>query len=183
MTKTAVVLLAPGFEEIEATCPIDVLRRAGVEVTVTGLLQREVVAAHDMTFIADTTLAELAITPDALILPGGMPGSKNLGESAAARTLAEHVHTAGGWLCSLCAAPALTLAAWGLLGGKQATCYPGFEENFPADVIHRTDRVVVDAPFVTSRGPGTALDFALCVAAQLAGTETASTLRNRMVAD
>lgn len=181
MGKRAVVALAPGFEDIEAVTPIDVLRRAGVDVIVAAVGEKQVTSAHDVTFEADTTLGEITDIPDVLILPGGLPGSENLGECIQLKELAQEVLNNGGICAAICAAPAYTLAAWGMLEGKSATCYPGFEEKFPASATYCTSPVVIDGNIVTSRGPGTAFEFALTLAELLTDKATADGLRTGML--
>lgn len=182
MAKRVVVVLAEGFEEIEATTPIDVLRRAGLEVTVAGLSGTSVRGAHGITVGCDATLAALGFVPDAIVLPGGLPGAENLGASPAVKALTLKVRDAGGLCAAICAAPALTFAHYGLLDGKRATCYPSFERHFGPGVRHSEERVVVDGRIVTSRGPGTALEFSLKLAELLAGADTAKTLSEGMLA-
>jgi 4-methyl-5(b-hydroxyethyl)-thiazole monophosphate biosynthesis len=126
-----------------------------------------------VTYVAEALLADLRGEFNLVILPGGMPGAKHLGESAEARSLATRTARAGGWVAAICAAPAFTLAPWGLLDGRQATCYPGLEKNFTAQTTSSPERVVVDGNIVTSRGPGTALEFSLRLVQLLAGEETA----------
>lgn len=169
MSKKAVVALAEGFEEIEAATPIDVLRRAGVEVVVAGLAAGPIRGAHGLCYSPDEPLVGLAGDFDAVIFPGGMPGAKNLGESAAAKKLAESMFAAGKIVAAICAAPVFTLGAWGLLDGRTATCYPGMESMLPEKTRFAADRVVVDGRITTSRGPGTAMDFSLAIARQLVG--------------
>lgn len=181
MTKKAVVLLAEGFEELEALSPVDVLRRAGAEVTLAGVGGLNVKSAHDITVVADVLLDKLFGDYDLIILPGGMPGSKNLGESPAARALTEKMLAGGKLVASMCAAPVFTLAAWGILDNKQATCYPGMEKMFPPSVKFSPGRVVVDGAITTSRGPGTALDFAFALAEQLVGKEAADKVAGDML--
>ena len=181
MSKTAVVVLAEGFEEIEAVAPIDVLRRAGVQVTIAGLDGKERVGAHGVPYRADVELSELSGDFDLVIFPGGMPGSKNLGDSSLVRALAERNLKAGRRVAAICAAPVLTLGAWGMLDGKTATCYPGMENMFPATVTFSAERVVVDGLITTSRGPGTALEFGLNLAGQLVGNEMMDKLKGDMV--
>lgn len=181
MPQTAVVVLAPGFEEIEAVTAIDVLRRAEVEVTVAGLEAARVEASRRTVVQADAVLAEIERTPDLLVLPGGMPGASHLGESTALWTFVEAVLQAGGTVGAICAAPACTLAAWGLLEGRRATCYPGFEERFGPGVTHVTERVVVDGNIITSRGPGTALEFALALVEQVVGADVSAALHDGML--
>jgi protein deglycase len=182
MPKRAVVVLAPGFEEIEAVAPVDVLRRAGVEVAVAGLDGRTVVGSHGIALQADVVMAEVKEAPDAVILPGGMPGAENLARSAAVERLVKAVLQKGGICAAICAAPAFALAKFGILEGKRATCYPGCEGRFPRTATVSEDRVVVDGNVVTSRGPGTALEFSLALAEILAGKPAADKLREGMIA-
>ncbi|MCX7934852.1 MAG: DJ-1/PfpI family protein, partial [Planctomycetota bacterium] len=134
-----------------------------------------------LTVQADITLAELRPIPDAVILPGGMPGSENLGASAEVAKLVKEVHARGGICAAICAAPAYALAAFGVLQGKRATCYPGCESRFPPGVQRAPERVVVDGNIVTSQAPGTALEFALALAEILAGKAKADALRAGML--
>lgn len=181
MSKKAVVLLAEGFEELEAAAPIDVLRRAGVDVTVAGVGGLARKGAHGLTYTADVELAKLSGDFDLIVLPGGMPGSKNLGDSAAAKSLTEKMLAGGKLVSSICAAPVLTLGAWGMLNNRTATCYPGMEAMFPASVKFSSERVVVDGKIITSRGPGTALEFALVLVEQLLDAATAKKIAGDMV--
>ena len=181
MALSLIVALADGFEEIEAVIPIDVLRRAGLKLTTVGISGKIVTGSHGIALTADQTWDDVVnSTPDALVLPGGMPGSKNLGEHAGLRQMTERIVASGGWLAAICAAPAFTLGAWGLLSKRNATCYPGCETQFPADVNHRTDAVVVDGKIVTGRGPGAAFDFSLKLTELLVNPETADNLRSQM---
>lgn len=182
MSKKVVVLLAEGFEEMEAATPIDVLRRAGAEVTVAGLGGRTIRGAHGLAYQADAELDAVDDDWDLVVLPGGMPGAKNLGESPKARKLAEKALASGKRVAAICAAPVMTLGAWGMLDGRKATCYPGMEKMFPAKVAFSPERVVVDGQVTTSRGPGTALEFSLALAEQLAGRETSAGLAKEMLA-
>lgn len=178
---TAAVLLADGFEEIEAVTVIDVLRRAGVEVAAVGVTGRQPQGAHGIRVQADTTLDEAAgRTWDAVVLPGGMPGAERLASDARVQALLRAQHERGGIVAAICAAP-MALGRAGLLHGRLATCYPGFEGHLEGAVL-REDRVVRDANLVTSRGPGTALDFALTLVGILVGGERAAELRRGMLA-
>ena len=116
------------------------------------------------------------------MLPGGLPGSENLGKSGAVKDLTLKVHESGGICASLCAGPAYTLAKFGLLNGRTATCYPSFEKEFDASTKPSEARVVVDGNIVTSRGPGTSLEFSLKLAEILAGPSTAKELQDQMLA-
>ena len=180
--RRALVLLADGFEEIEAVTPIDVLRRAGVEVITAGLDGRRVTGNHGITLEADTTLADAPRDVDLVVLPGGMPGAQRLGESAAVRELVRGVHERGRRVAAICTAPATALAPAGVLAGRRATCYPGFEERFDPGVERSSERVVVDGTLTTSRGPGTALEFSLSLVAQLVSREVADEVRQKMLA-
>lgn len=177
----ALVAIAEGFEEIEAVTPIDVLRRAGVEVLTAGLGGRRITGSHGIAIECDTTVAEAPAQVDVVVLPGGMPGAANLGKSVELRALVQRVADAGKHVAAICAAPALTLGPWGLLDGRRATCYPAFASKLGARVTAVTDRVVVDGKVVTSRGPGTALEFSLALVEQLVGKAKADELRAGML--
>ena len=116
--KTAVVVLAEGFEEIEAVTPIDMLRRAEVHVTVAGVGGTTIRGSHGLAFECDALLESIDAIPDLIVLPGGLPGSENLGKSHQVRALTQKVHDNGGICGAICAAPALTLAAFGLLNDR-----------------------------------------------------------------
>jgi 4-methyl-5(b-hydroxyethyl)-thiazole monophosphate biosynthesis len=183
MAKRALLILAEGFEEIEAVTALDVLWRAGVQVTLAGLAAATVKGAHDLAVTADTTLDRVrSATYDAVILPGGMPGSKNLGASSTVRDIAVRHAAAGKIVAAICAAPAFTLGKFGLLDGRKATCYPGCEQEFPASVVFTPDKVVTDGNVVTSRGPGTALAFAFELVRLLVDAATAEKLAAAMQA-
>ncbi|MBI4358804.1 MAG: DJ-1/PfpI family protein [Candidatus Omnitrophica bacterium] len=181
MAKKVLIILADGFEEIEAITPVDVLRRAGVEVTIAGLSGKTITGAHGVKFQTDVTFDEYKDLPDAIILPGGMPGAKNLGESPKVAGLVKKMNRQNKVVGAICAAPALALAPTGILNGKKATCYPGFEKNFPSSVAFSSDRVVVDGNIITSRGPGSALEFALELVEKLVSKEKAETLSEGML--
>jgi 4-methyl-5(b-hydroxyethyl)-thiazole monophosphate biosynthesis len=182
MSKRVVVVLAPGFEEIEAVTPIDVLRRANLEVTVAGVGGTAIEGSHGVTFQCDVEVEKIDVPPDAIILPGGLPGSENLGKSHAVQALTLKVRDNGGVCAAICAAPALTFARWGLLDDRTATCYPSLEKEFGSSTTHSEARVVVDGNIVTSRGAGTALEFSLRLAGILASSTTADDLRQSMLA-
>ncbi|OGX12238.1 MAG: hypothetical protein A2351_05030 [Omnitrophica bacterium RIFOXYB12_FULL_50_7] len=181
MTKTALVILAEGFEEVEAIAPIDVLRRAGVRVTIAGATDLRVKSSRKICVEADMLLKDLAGMPDAVILPGGLPGATNLAKSGEVASLVKKMNSAGKLVAAICAAPAVVLAPIGILDGKKATCYPGCESDFSTKTIHSTERVVVDGNIITSQGPGTALEFALEIVAQLMGKDMADNVRGKML--
>ncbi|MGQ9590530.1 MAG: DJ-1 family glyoxalase III [Planctomycetota bacterium] len=181
----ACVLLAEGFEEIEAVTIVDVLRRAGAEVVALAVEGRSpdslaVTGSHGIRVVADAALAERSEEAwDAVILPGGMPGSTNLRDSPAVQALVKKQHARGGKLAAICAAP-IALAAAGVLDGKKATSYPGLETQLRG-ATYLTNPIVRDGQIVTSRGPGTALAFALELASELQGRQVADGLRAAML--
>jgi protein deglycase len=177
MAKKAIVLLADGFEDVEAVTPIDYLSRAGIEVTTASISESLNVTSKwgGIKITANTTLTELVKQGggwDAVILPGGMPGSSNLAASKDTGSLIKDMAAAGKSVCAICAAPALVLAPLGLLSGKKFTCYPGMEEKVCATCCAdgskwSDDRVVVDGNIITSRGAGTAGEFAVAIIEKL----------------
>ena len=173
--KRVVVALADGFEEIEALAPVDILRRAGLEVVVAGVGSGEPEGAHGVRVPADTTIEKVTERPDAVVLPGGMPGAENLEKSRVLADLCRDVRDRGGLVAAICAAPAVALESFGLIGSKRFTCYPGFESRVKNGAFSE-DRVVVDGNLVTSRGPGTAMEFALEIVRILVGESTARDL-------
>lgn len=181
MSKNVLVVLAEGFEEIEAITPIDVLRRAGLMVTTAGVGGTEITGSHGITVVTDTTIGEIEDLPDAIVLPGGMPGAENLSKSDTLREILKRMNDEGRPIGAICAAPAVALAPTGILDGRKATCYPGFENRFGKAIVFSPDRVVIDGNITTSRGPGTALEFALALANRLAGAEMAAELGKRML--
>jgi 4-methyl-5(b-hydroxyethyl)-thiazole monophosphate biosynthesis len=166
------VPLAAGFEELEAITIVDLLRRAGIEVTTAGLDDKLVEASRGTVVMPDTTLDRaLQKEYDMVVLPGGMPGAKNLNDDPRIRTLLKMMAEDGKYTAAICAAP-IVLADTGLLSGKTVTSFPGFVDkmNLP-DVVYSNDPVVVDGKVITSRGPGTAMDFALRLIEMLLGTQ------------
>lgn len=176
MKKTVLVVLADGFEEIEAITPIDVLRRAGLEVLVAGVGKRQIEGAHGIKVEADIELEKYTGTPDAVVLPGGLPGADNLKKSRAVSELLARMKKADKIIGAICAAPARVLVPSGMLDGKKATCYPGFEGEFTSKTTFMPDRVVRDGQVITSRGPGSALEFSLELVRNLVDERTASKL-------
>ncbi|MDD2914183.1 MAG: DJ-1/PfpI family protein [Gallionella sp.] len=162
------VLLAQGCEEIEAVTVIDIMRRAGVAVVSAGLNDLPVLASRGVVLLPDTTL-DLALQQnfDMIVLPGGQPGTDNLGADSRVIALLRQMAQQGKYVTAICAAPSV-LAAAGLLDGRKATCYPSCLNDFP-QVRLQTDAVVEDGKLITSRGPGTAMDFALTLVERLVG--------------
>lgn len=169
--KKACVLLAEGFEEVEAITPVDFLRRAGIEVSLLGLGGLEVKGAHGVRVLAEAQLEKLAPEAlfDAVVIPGGMPGATNLAKSEAVKALILRHFEKGKTVAAICASPAVVLhGACGILKGKRFTGYPGSEEMVTG-ARYAAEKVVVDGNLITSRGPGTAGDFALAIIEALAG--------------
>jgi len=174
----ALVPLAEGFEELEAVTIIDVLRRAGIEVTVAALDKSlPTTGAHAIQMAADTALdAVNAASFDAIVLPGG-PAAARLRQDARIKKIVQDAANAGKLVAALCAAPTVLEAA-GVLAGKRATVYPGNE--LPSATFVDA-RVVVDGNIVTSRGPGTSLEFSLTLVEKLVSVEKAKELRAAMI--
>jgi 4-methyl-5(b-hydroxyethyl)-thiazole monophosphate biosynthesis len=192
VAKRAIVLLAEGFEEVEAITPVDYLRRAGIEVTTAAIGPgMNVKGARGISVSADTTLNDIiqqqkaaAAFWDAVILPGGMPGADKLAASKEAGGLLRDMAAAGKWVCAICASPALVLAPLGLLSGKKFTCYPGMEAQVHGG-FHSGGQVVIDegknGNIITSRGAGTAGAFALAIISRLQGPGEAGKVANAVL--
>ena len=154
-----IVLLANGFEEIEALTPVDMLRRAGLTVKTVSIGERTVLGSHGIPVIADMTYDEFDLSTDVelVIIPGGMPGSLNLDGSEFVDKIIAKANNDGARLAAICAAP-LVLGRRGLLNGKRATCYPGFEKEL-SGATPTGEAVVTDGLITTARGMGVALEF------------------------
>lgn len=178
----AYLFLAEGFEEVEALTTVDLLRRAGIEVkmTVVGAEDKMVTGSHGITVLADILLAEVRLDDAiALILPGGMPGTKNLEAAAELRNLLTEAVTRHIRIGAICAAPSI-LGHLGLLKGKRAVCYPGFEKDLEgAEVL--MEPVAIDGTIITSRGVGTAIEFALALITAFKGAEKAESIAKSIV--
>ena len=178
--KKIVLILAPGFEEIEAITPIDVLRRADIDVTVAGLNSLEVKGSHAVTVLADQQLSSIKHADyDGIILPGGLPGSHRLRDSQLVIDLVRAINEKKGLIAAICAAP-IVLEKAGIIAGKEFTCYPGQEEFIPSGT-HLRDRVVVDGNIVTGKGAGVALEFTLKIVDYLGYQEKATALSKGMI--
>jgi protein deglycase len=176
--KTAYVFLAEGFEEIEALTPVDYLRRAGVDARTVSVSEgKTVTGARKITVVADMLFKDLPSSPDCVILPGGMPGSKNLAAHASLLALVRDSLARGALVGAICAAPAIVLGkAAKVLEGRRFTCFPGMESDSGGRGSFSEDRVVVDGNLITSRAAGTAGEFALALVKALAGPRAASEL-------
>ncbi len=187
------VFLADGFEEIEAVTVIDVLRRAEVEVvTVSVMESTEVRGSHQISVRADILMNDVINEVIAegirngseektamLVLPGGMPGTLNLDNNKQLMELILSFHEAGRYIAAICAAPVI-LGRAGVLKGRSATCYPGFEKELDGAVVTE-ERVVRDGNIITSRGAGTAMEFALKLVEILEGKQAAEKLYKGML--
>ncbi len=178
MRKRALIILANGFEEIEAVTAIDILRRADIEVITAGISDIKVQGSHGITLIADKKLTAIKGDFDACVLPGGMPGAKNLASSEKVNSIIKQMNKNGKIIAAICASPAIVLAPLGILQNKTATCYPGMQENFSKETIYKKEPVVIAGNIITSRGPTTALLFALAIVEKLSGKKTSKKTRN-----
>ena len=178
------MFLANGFEEIEALCPLDLLRRAGVEVKTVAIGgdALQVTGSHGITVLADIDEKDFADkAPEMVILPGGMPGASNLDASPTVDGAIKSALACDGYLAAICAAP-MILGKRDLLVGKRAICFPGFEQYLNGATV-ASERVVCDGKIITGAGMGVALDFGLALVAALRGKEAAAALRRAVLAD
>jgi 4-methyl-5(b-hydroxyethyl)-thiazole monophosphate biosynthesis len=183
MAKKAIIILATGFEELEAVSVIDILRRGGVELTITGLDGINISSSRNVTIVADKKFEDIKEDFDAVILPGGMPGAMHLSHSKKLSDFIKNMCTKGTIIAAICASPAVVLAPLGILDNKTATCYPGMQNEFPASTKYKEDAVVIDGNLITSRGPGTSMDFGYAIVERLIGKITSDKLRKDMLAD
>ncbi len=174
------LFLAPGFEETEAMAPLDVLRRADISVQTVGVGRNAIPGAHEVTFLTDLTTEEVILTDalDGIILPGGMPGTKNLEADETVQKAIDFCHQNQKLLCAICAAPSI-LGHKKLLVGKKATCFPGFETELHGAVLQAAG-VVTDNEIITANGAGTALLFGEAIAAKFVGEEKARQILKTM---
>ena len=175
----AVVPLAEGFEEIEAVTIIDVLRRAGAKVTTVYLEQNPITGSHGISILADKNIEGITASDfDCIALPGGMPGSKNLKEDKRVIELIRELNEKGKIIAAVCAAP-IVLGQTGILVGKQATCFPGYESYLTGASIVPAP-VVRDGRIITGKGPGCALPFSIELIEAIYGKEAAANLKDTM---
>lgn len=170
--------LADGFETIEALCVVDILRRAKIDVTTVSIKNsKEVVSAHNIPVIADAIFDEIDFSDgDALFLPGGLKGTNNLEAHEGLKKLISDYHKDDKYLIAICAAPSI-LGHMGLLEGKKATCYPGFEKDL-LGAIYKGDGVVEDGKIITARGMGKTVDLGLKLLKIFEGNEAAIKMGN-----
>lgn len=181
MTKKALVILADGFEEVEALTPVDFLRRAGVSVTVAGLGTEKVEGRSGIRVYCDCNLESVETESwDAVVLPGGMPGAENLAASALVSQIIMNTYNAGKLVCAICAAPAVVLAPLGILKDRKAVCYPGMDERAP-QVRFLSSKVMTDGNIITARGAGCAQEFAFEIISALISREKADDIAFRVI--
>ncbi len=175
------LFLAEGFEEIEAVAPIDVFRRAGIDVTTVSVSDKlTVTGAHGIGVNADVIFEKADLSGDFLIyLPGGMPGTTNLDNHTGLKKLIEKQAAKGATIAAICAAPSI-LGKMGLLKQKEAICYPGFE-SFLTDAKISSSTIVKSGNILTAKGPGVAIPFALKIVEELKGKDTAQQVANGMI--
>lgn len=179
--NTSYLFLANGFEELEALTVVDVMRRAGMDIKTVSITDSLTVAgAHGITVTADVLFSKTDfITPEWLILPGGMPGATNLSEFAPLNTLLV-AQAAAGKIAAICASPAVVLGPLGILDGKDCTCYPGFEKLLAKAVVHDSPVIALDR-LITGNGPSAALRFALAIVANSMGEAAAQEVGSAML--
>jgi len=182
-TERILVPLAEGFEEIEAVTIIDVLRRAGLDVTVAGLEPGPVTGSHGIPVTPDAHLGALdSGSFTMIVLPGGMPGTRRLAGDERVLALVRRLNAQGRRTAAICAAP-LVLHAAGVLGGVPVTSHPSVHGELGGAIVRAEDRVVRSGAVTTSQGVGTALEFALALVADLCGGARAAELARAMVAE
>ena len=176
----AFIFMANGFEEVEALAPIDLLRRAGVEVSLVGVNGKTAVGARGVSVACDKEISEvLNEVPDMVILPGGNPGYINLGESNEVKLITEATYKAGKLVAAICGAPTV-LSGYGILKGKTACVYPGLEKELDCEKVS-FDPVCRFENVITSRGMGTSVEFALELVRALEGPEKAALIAKQVV--
>ncbi|MCL2596298.1 MAG: DJ-1/PfpI family protein [Paludibacter sp.] len=175
--KTA-IFLAKGFEEMEAVCPIDILRRAGVNVISVSISdKKQVEGAYNITFTADALFEEIDFEDiEMIVLPGGMPGAANLANHTGLCGKILDFADSDKRIAAICAAPSVVLGGLGLLKGKEAICYPGYEAGMCTKQISEKS-VVTDGIITTAKGPGVAMEFALELVKILKGEAIAQKIK------
>lgn len=173
------VFLADGFEEVEALAPVDVLRRAGVEVKTVAIGGDVISGAHGIKVIPDIKENEVSLSDaDAIVLPGGLPGTTNLEASAAVQKAIDFCSENEKLLCAICAAPSV-FGHKGLLNGKEATAYPSFQSHLEGAKLSE-EFVIRDGNFITARGAGVSLEFGAEIASAFVGREKAFAILDSM---
>lgn len=172
------VLLADGFEEIEAIEPIDILRRGGVDVKTVGINDKFVTGSHNIKIEADISIDEISLDDmELLMLPGG-PGHTNIEKSEKAMELLNDAYKKGVYISAICASPSI-IGKIGMLKGKKATCFPGYEKFLHGATIV-ADKAVSDGQMITGKGAGAASEFGFCMLQALKGDKIANEIKSSM---
>lgn len=174
------IFLAEGFEEIEAIAVTDIIRRAGIDIKTVSIGKRTVTGAHGISINSDLIMDEVkAHDCSMIILPGGMPGTKNLQNDKKLSELIDEFHIAGKYIAAICAAP-MILGAKGFLDGERATIFPGMETHL-GNAFVSEESAIVSGKIITGRGPGCAIDFALKIIEVLKDKESADAVKSALV--
>lgn len=174
------IFLADGFEEVEAIATLDVIRRAGIEIKSVGIGNDVITGSHGMKFICDVTESEISADNNlqGIILPGGMPGTTNLMNSAVVNKFIDYCSENALFICAICAAP-MILGRKGILNGRKAICFPGFEDELSGAEISE-DFVCRDGNVITAKGMGSAVNFGLEIVAAIKGRDAADKLKSTL---
>ncbi|KJU83030.1 DJ-1 family protein [Candidatus Magnetobacterium bavaricum] len=179
--ERVLLLLAEGFEELEAVTIVDVLRRAEIDIVMAGLGDGVMTSARRIKIVPDMQLEDVDIDQfDMVVLPGGQPGTDNLAKDERVIRIIRTMNEKGKYTAAICAAP-YVLSEAGVLADKRATSYPTFQERLKAAEVVKDQRVVRDGTVITSCGPGTAIDFALALVELFRGKQKAQTIRQAML--
>ncbi len=182
--KKVYLFLANGFEEVEAITPLDMLRRAGAEVTTVSITDtKEIIGAHNITIIADEIIEKIDPTDaDMIILPGGYPGYEHLAKCQRVIDIIDFCDKNDRFIAAICGAPAAVLGANGYLKTRRATCYPSMVDELCCKRLG-SGAVCVDGKYITSKSAGTAMSFAIVLVEQLLGETSANKLKKSIVLD
>lgn len=170
------MFFAEGFEEVEAIATLDVIRRAGIDIKSVAIKNKTVTGSHGISIVCDLTSDEISVNEslEGIILPGGMPGSKNLDNDAAVNKFIDYCYTNNKLLCAICAAPFI-LGKRGMLADREATCFPGFENELK-DAKISEKFVCIDKNIITGKGMGSAVKFGLAIVSAVKGQAAADEL-------
>lgn len=173
------MFFAPGFEEVEAIATLDVIRRANIEIEAVGINSKSVTGSHGITVVTDKTADEISFEKlEGVILPGGMPGTTNLMADEKVNSAIDFCTENNKLICAICAAP-MILGRKGILEGKNATCFPGFEEEL-SGANATGEFVVADGNVITGKGMGSAVNFGLEIVKHIKGSDFAENLRSTL---
>ncbi|MEL3910813.1 MAG: DJ-1/PfpI family protein [Treponema sp.] len=189
--KKVFLFISDGFEEVEAITPLDYLRRCGAETVVVGIGGKAIKSSRSLSITCDFSwdefiaagvpLEQCARETALVVLPGGLPNSRTLGEHTGLRDFVKTVQNCGGIVAAICAAPVLTLGVWGMLNGKQYTCYPGMGEELPTPPV-KDARVIRDGAIITACAAGAAEEFSFMLVEVLYGSEKLRELKTAIAA-